>query len=300
MAQQHSLPGVELELFKDHTHRNREDRKRLEFHENSARTAWPAAPNIGTVAKMIRFRRVALLAVCLPACLAQGPPPSAEEPGSRIWIGRHQEVEDYLRTAECVSIEPFLARASRCTLRPGGPVARMAWRPIPPGLYRGFQQSFYGEIAAYELDKLLKMNMVPPTVERQLQGANGAAQLWVENVVDAVDAAPSEENRVRWESQLVRMTMFDNLIGNRARNLRNMLRDTSWNLMLVDHTWAFGTDTGLHQQLKRIDADYWAKIEGLTRAQLDAALRRSLDPEQIGAILDRRERMRAQIKLLPR
>ena len=56
----------------------------------------------------------------------------------------------------------------------------MAWRPLPPGLDRGFWQSYKSEIAAYELDKLLKMDMVPPTVERQLHGANGAAQLWVE------------------------------------------------------------------------------------------------------------------------
>jgi hypothetical protein len=275
--------------------------KRLEFRENSARTARSAAPNIGTVAKLIRFRRLALLAVCLPACLAQGPQAASEEVGARIWIGRHQEVEEYLRTAECVSIEAFSsARVQRCTLRPGGPVARMAWKPLPQGLYRGFQEGVQGEIAAYELDKLLRMDMVPPTVARQLQGTNGAAQLWVEKISDAVDAAPSGENRVRWESQLVRMTMFDNLIGNRDRNLRNMLRDASWNLILIDHTRAFGTETDLHQELKRIDAGYWAKIEGLTRTQLDAALRSSLGPDQIGAILERRERMRAQIKLLPR
>ena len=40
------------------------------------------------------------------------------------------------------------------------------------------------QIAAYELDKLLKMDMVPPTVERQVQGITGAATLWVEKVED--------------------------------------------------------------------------------------------------------------------
>ena len=73
---------------------------------------------------------------------------------------------------------------ARCTLRPGGPVARMAWKTLAPGIYRGFFASYKNEIAAYELDKLLKLDMVPPTVERQLQGITGAAQLWVENVVD--------------------------------------------------------------------------------------------------------------------
>ena len=60
----------------------------------------------------------------------------------------------------------------------------MAWRTLPPGIYRGFRESYKSEIAAYELDKLLKMDMVPPTVERQIDGSNGAAQQWVEHVVD--------------------------------------------------------------------------------------------------------------------
>ena len=84
---------------------------------------------------------------------------------------------------------------TRCTLRPGGPVARMAWRALPPGVHRGFCESYRAEIAAYELDKLLKMDMVPPSVERQLQGNKGAAQLWVENVVDAMDPAPAAPSR---------------------------------------------------------------------------------------------------------
>ena len=58
----------------------------------------------------------------------------------------------------------------------------MAWRSLPPGVYGGFWQSYEAEIAAYELDKLLKLDMVPPTVERLLQGNTGSARLWVENV----------------------------------------------------------------------------------------------------------------------
>jgi hypothetical protein len=173
----------------------------------------------------------------------------------------------------------------------------MAWRSRPPGIYQGFSENYKAEIAAYELDKLLKMDMVPPTVERQVEGNTGAAQLWVENVVDATDpAVPEGPMRGHWESQLTRMVMFDNLIGNRSRNQRNMLRDRAWNLILIDHSRAFGTGTELLHTRRGIDDGYWARIESLTRAQLDAALRAWLDEKQIGAILDRRERMRAEIK----
>jgi hypothetical protein len=248
-----------------------------------------------------RLPALAALLISLPT-LGPWQPPSPEPGDAKTWVGRYQEMEDYLRTAECVSIVASAPdSAARCTFRPGGPVARMAWRSLPPGVHRGFRQSYKSEIAAYELDKLLKMDMVPPSVERRLKGNTGAAQQWVENVVDATDpAVPSGADRTHWDDQLVRMAMFDNLIGNRERNRRNMLRDAEWNLILIDHSRAFGTDTGLHHKMSRIDAAYWAKIEGLTRNQLDAALHGWLDQPEIQAILDRRETMRGEIRLLPK
>jgi hypothetical protein len=252
---------------------------------------------------MIRLRRVPVPVACLAVFLGNpGQPASTQEFKAKIWVGRYQEIEEYLRTAECVSMEALGPnRAARCTLRPGGPVARMAWRSLPPGIYGGFWQSYKAEIAAYELDKLLKMDMVPPTVERQLQGNTGAAQLWVENVFGVkAGESPGEPNRAEWENQLVRMKMFDDLIGNRDRNWGNMLRDATWNLILLDHSRAFGAGTELPHKLSRIDEGYWARIESLTRDQLDAALQAWLGENEIRAILDRRERMRVDIKSLPR
>jgi len=252
---------------------------------------------------MICLRRVAVLAACLATFLGgQGRPASTEGLSAKIWVGRYQEIEEYLRTAECVSLEELGPdKAARCTLRPGGPVARMAWRSLPPGIYRGFWESYKTEIAAYELDKLLKMDMVPPTVERQLQGSNGAAQLWVENVLGVkADKPAADTNQADWENQLVRMKLFDNLIGNRDRNWGNMLRDAAWNLILIDHSRAFGVGTELPHKLSRIDEGYWARVESLTRNQLDAALHAWLGENEIRAILDRRERMRVEIRSLPR
>ena len=251
---------------------------------------------------MIAFRRVAIVLVCLSAFCVQQPPASTQESTAKIWVGRYQEIEEYLRTAECVSLQGSDPRkAMRCTLRPGGPVARLAWRSLPPGLYRGFWESYKTDIAAYELDKLLKMDMVPPTVERQLDGRYGAAQLWLEGILGVnAEERPDDSKRDAWENQIVRMRMFDTLIGNRDRSLGNMLRDATWNLFLVDHSRAFGVATELPVKLSRIDRAYWARIEGLTREELDTALRAWLDDSQIKAILDRREKMKAEISLLPK
>ena len=136
---------------------------------------------------MIRLQRVAVL---LRACRRSSRPGTAilrERPDAKIWVGRNQEIEEYPadRRVRAHGLRPGSSGAGRCTFRPGGPIARMIWRSLPPGVYRGFRESYKAEIAAYEVDKLLKMDMVPPTVERQLEGHNGAAQLWVENIVDS-------------------------------------------------------------------------------------------------------------------
>jgi len=252
---------------------------------------------------MNRLRSVGFCLISLPMLLGcQGQAASTQGLGAKIWVGRYQEIEEYLRTAECVSMSGADPRkAVRCTLRPGGPFPRMAWRSLPPGIYKGFWESYKTEIAAYEIDKLLKLDMVPPSVERQLQGVEGAAQLWVEGAsgVEGGDP-PGQPQRVYWENQLVRMAMFDNLIGNRERNLGNMLRDAEWNVILLDHSRAFGVGTELPYKMRRIDAAFLARIESLTRPQLDAALRGWIGEPEIQAILDRRDRMRNEIKSLPR
>ena len=252
---------------------------------------------------MSRLQRVGVFLICPPMFLGcQGQPALTQGLGAKIWVGRYQEIEEYLRTAECVSMYGSDPRkATRCTLRPGGPIARMAWRSLPPGIYRGFWESYKADIAAYELDKLLKMDMVPPSVGRSLQGVEGAAQLWVENIFGLEEGeSPAESHRVHWENQLVRMAMFDNLIGNRDRNRGNIIRDAEWNVILLDHSRAFGASTELPFKMRRIDGAFWAKVESLTRPQLDAALRAWIGEEETQAILDRRERMRAEIKSLPR
>jgi len=246
------------------------------------------------------------LRVCLLAFLSLAQPLStspAQEAGAKTWVGHYQEVEEYLRTAECVGMEDIgrgSSAAKRCVLRPGGPASRMLWKPSIPGVYRGFRESYKAEIAAYELDKLLKLDMVPPVVERELQGHKGSATLWVENLLAPNGGAPpSPSDRSRWETQLTQLKMFDNVIGNKDRNQGNTARDAAWNMIVLDHARAFTLGTEVTHNLTRIDQDLWARMDKLTRKQLDARLRPWLDETEIAAILDRLERMKADIKRRP-
>jgi len=94
--------------------------------------------------------------------------------------------------------------------------------------------------------------------------------------------------------------MFDMLIDNRARVPGNMLRDGAWNLILIDHSRAFGTEVAGVGKLTAVDRALWTKIEALTRPQLDKALGGWLMPGQIAAILARRDLMRVNVNSLTR
>ena len=60
---------------------------------------------------------------------------------------------------------------------PGGLAAGATVKNLPPRRLRGFFESYKSEIAAYKLDKLLALEMVPPTVARIVDGEVMSVQL---------------------------------------------------------------------------------------------------------------------------
>jgi hypothetical protein len=74
-----------------------------------------------------------------------------------------------------------------------------------------------------------------------------------------------------------------------------VLRDDAWNVILIDHSGAFPTTADVPRNLRRIDQAFWGRIAALTRTQLDEALGAWLSDEEIGALLDRRDKMKAHI-----
>jgi hypothetical protein len=63
-----------------------------------------------------------------------------------------------------------VTRPAHAYVAPGGPISEMAWKALPASAVRnGYRESYKAEIAAYEMDKLLMLNMVPPKVERRVK-----------------------------------------------------------------------------------------------------------------------------------
>ena len=90
------------------------------------------------------------------AVLAQGD----EAASARTWLEQPERLEEFIRNADVVHIEDIgtgVTAPKRADLEPGGPVERIAFKPIRPGRYNGHWESYESEIAAYELDKLLEL-----------------------------------------------------------------------------------------------------------------------------------------------
>lgn len=265
-----------------------------------------AALAIGLATMAIGLATMAIGLAAAPA-LAQDAAPA----NARIWLDRAAEIEQYLKTAEVVGMEELkvgVTRPRRAKLAPGGPVDAIVFKPIKPGRYNGYWESYKSEIAAYELDKLLGLGMVPPTVEKRVRGDLGAAVMWVAPVQSFKDMGgvpgqrgvkqPPPQQIAAWSRQITRAKMFDNLIGNLDPNLGNWLVDPAWNLIVIDHTRAFTTTRNLYHEMTSVDTELWDKMKALDEPGLTAALGEWLDSTAIRGMLQRRDKMQQVVDAL--
>jgi hypothetical protein len=236
-----------------------------------------------------------VLAIALSATLSAQvavPAPSPEK-CSLTWHGHEDKIEKLLIEGKVLKTEDVpigVTKPQRATLEDG---SRFAWKPIRPGYSKGFMESYKAEIAAYKLDRMLDMHMVPPIVERKLNGLTGAAVYWVENVKGWSVEKPPQGPEPQWSVQLIRMKMFDQLIANIDRNQGNLIYDSDWHLFLIDHSRAFIDKKDLKNlaPLGRVDRKLWNKMQALTMADLDAGLQNWVGEKEKKALLTRRDLM---------
>lgn len=255
------------------------------------------------MSRMDRYLTLAVaLAFHLVGVVAAAPQDGDEEVSAKVWLGRASEYEEFLETAEVVQVKESpvgVTKPIRCYFAPGGLLESMMFKSIKPGRHGGFWESYRSEIAAYELDKLLDLQMIPPTVERHVQNELGAAVMWVAPTrsFKQMGGPPTPPPKYfdSWNRQLAKAKMFDNLINNKDPNLGNWLVDPAWDLILIDHTRAFVSGNKMIHQMNRIDKGLWERMLALDEPTLKKALEPWLDGGQIKNLLKRRDLMKKEI-----
>jgi len=248
----------------------------------------------------------AVLAV-VPSAPLQSPsavpaPAQAPAASSKVWIGHYAEYEEYLRTApieRLTDVPVGVTHPRRAYFAPGGLARSAAVKDLPPGVRRGFWESYKSEIAAYELDRLLGLDMVPPTVERRVGRDLVSVQLWVEGcrVIKDVDQnAPHDP--VTWDRQNYRQRVFDNLIANIDDNAGNILVDPAWNLILIDHSRCFASDAmPFEKQMSHVDRPLFDRLKALDEASVMARLKPwLLSAGTVRQLLKRRDKIVAHVE----
>jgi hypothetical protein len=160
-----------------------------------------------------------------------------------------------------------------------------------------FRDSYKFNMAAYELDKLLELNMVPVSVERKVGGNMAAVTWWVDDTLmtelDRHKKKMEPPDLKTWNPQMYVCRVFDQLIYNTDRNLGNLVITKDWKIWMIDHTRAFRTmkDLPAPENLVQCDRKLLGKLRGLNKDVLTKGLERYLNPLQIDGLLARRDKI---------
>jgi hypothetical protein len=158
-----------------------------------------------------------------------------------------------------------------------------------------FRDSWTFNVAGYQIDRLIGMNMVPVSVARRWSYSDAAYTWWLDDVMmDEEGRRKTKEeppNVEKWNQQMQMVRVFDQLIANIDRNLGNLMITKDWRLWPIDHTRAFRTNHELKTpaNVTRADRTVIARMKALDKDTVKRAAGKYLTTFQIDAILARRD-----------
>jgi hypothetical protein len=163
-----------------------------------------------------------------------------------------------------------------------------------------FRDTYRYNIAGYRLARLIGLDNVPMSVPRLVDAKQAAVTWWIDDV--AMDEGARQKlsprdrlgpNPARTAAYLDILKVFDELIQNRDRNAGNLLWTKDWTLWMIDHTRAFRTDPALRnpQILRRCERSMFDGMRALTREAITKAMGDNLLPQEVDALLARRDRI---------
>ncbi|MBN2198464.1 MAG: hypothetical protein JW747_01290 [Candidatus Aminicenantes bacterium] len=220
-----------------------------------------------------------------------------------------EELETFLREADITAVEKMhqhgRTNAWLVTLSDGTATRRAFFKSIRRSRPAIMPDSCAYELAAYELDKLLGLGLVPATVERSIEGRAGSLQLFL----DGVETEKSRLNKnlrppdpQAYGDRLDEILVLEHLVFAPRQDLGDVIFQTdSWRPMRVDFSEAFApsaellTDYPLRRCSRRVLAslsDEWD--DDAVRARLKSLL----NAEELEALLQRRLLLLNEIKRL--
>jgi hypothetical protein len=256
------------------------------------------------------MRELILIALLAAAPVASPQEPAAASPTAPSVPTSDADREAYLLKAEIAKRKPApggITNSERATLRQGAIEhdahiqahdEYKATMSLSSGTELDFRDSFRNNVAAYRLDRILGLRMIPVTVVRNVDQKPASFTWWVDRVKmdekKRFQQNISSPDATAWNHQIFVVRVFDQLIYNVDRNLGNLLIDEDWRIWMIDHTRAFKVfkdlktpkNLGDHCERKLL-----AALRGLDANTLKAEMKDLLSPPQIDGLLARRDRI---------
>lgn len=266
-------------------------------------SVWTEWPPYGQPLKTFTFDgRLALLAqafLWILSTLVHG----LQQPAATSALATRDEQEAFLAGARFVTGPPTDGRPSwRAVLDDG--IRKHDASVVTHDGSGPTRQNYRFNVAAYKLDKLLGLNMVPATVERSVSGRAAAVTWWLDdfamNEMDRRHKGIDPPDPLAWDRQIQAVRVFDELISNTYRDPApalylnsvwdNLLITTGWTIWITDHTGAFRTRRVLHDPdtLVRCPRSLLGRLRDLNRPRFQQALEKYLSSQQLDALEVRR------------
>jgi hypothetical protein len=254
---------------------------------------------------MVLLIRTAYIAIAIAAsaALSGSQVPSSTGPASGLSC---EEMELFLKTAKIVSKKDLAVGVTgprRATLSDGQLTHDAAIQIVEESklVFRGarstefnFRDSWKFNVAGYELAKMLRLNMVPPYVERTVDRGPAAVSWWISDVMmerDRYKARIPPPDPLAWNREMYTIRVFHQLIYDSDPNLTNLLITKDWHIWMIDFTRAFRWAHQLQKpkELVGIDRSLLARLRELTADALQRQLGAWLGKLEIDALLARRD-----------
>jgi hypothetical protein len=165
-------------------------------------------------------------------------------------------------------------------------------------------RDWYGyDIVAYQIDRLLQMDRVPPIIQREIKHREGSVQIWLQGVITETmlrDKGYQPPNIGRFNQQKDIMYVFDNLVANRDSNLGNTLIDSNWRLWFIDCSRCFGSSPDLlhPDSITHCERDLFESLKALKQSDVEEQTAEYLTDVEIKALFARRDKIVDRIQQL--
>lgn len=159
------------------------------------------------------------------------------------------------------------------------------------------KDSYLHEIAAFELDLLLGLELVAPCVERKLFKRKGSVCLWVGDSMSEVDRRElglEPPDMKTWNRQMDMVRLFKQLISDQDfANNRNIVVDSNFRIYKADSSMAFYRKKALIDRLHptKYPPRFLTALENLDPDEFDERLKPWLFKAQRKSVWERRDRI---------